>query len=221
MKCTLYADFFCGSTALMHTFCRLFAHFLQQMIQVLQTSCTLILYLQTFCRTYAHFLQRTRFLFADFMHTYSRPDADLMQNKSMHCRMLTDSVHTLCRANQCHSNAAAGPRGPAGGGGTLCDAPQLRPGRRSGGPGRRSGGPGRRSGGPGRRSGGPGRRSCGPGRRSPVAPCAYFVLPGDAAAAAAAPCLPGEGTAREGEAEAREDEVVAQAGEAEGAASRV
>ena len=116
-------------------------------------------------------------------------------------------MHTLCRANQCHSNAAAGPRGPAGGGGTLCDAPPLRPGRRSGGPGRRSCGPGR--------------RSCGPGRRSPVAACACacFVLPGDAAAAAA-PCLPGEGTAREGEAEAREDEVVARAGEAGGAASR-
>ena len=106
----------------MHTFCTLFAHFLQQMIQTLQTSCTLILYLQTFCRTYAHFLQTTCFHSADFMHTFSRPDADLMQIKSMHCRILADSMHTLRRANQCHYNAAARPRGPAGEGGTLCDA---------------------------------------------------------------------------------------------------
>jgi hypothetical protein len=86
----------------MHTFCTLSAHFLQQMIQALQTSCTLIMYLQTFCRTCAHFLQRTCFHFADFMHTYSRPDADLMQIKLVHCRILADSMHILRRANQCH-----------------------------------------------------------------------------------------------------------------------
>ena len=106
----------------MHTFCTLFAHFLQQMIQTLQTSCTLILYLQTFCRIFAHFLQITCFQFAGFMHTYFRPDADLMQIKLMHCRILADSMHTLRRANQCHYNAAARPRGPACEGGTLCDA---------------------------------------------------------------------------------------------------
>ena len=106
----------------MHTFCTLCAHFLQQMIQVLQTSCTLILYLQTFCRIFAHFLQITCFHSAGFMHTYFRPDADLMQIKLMHCRILADSMHTLRRANQCHYNAAARPRGPSGEGGTLCDA---------------------------------------------------------------------------------------------------
>jgi len=100
--CRLFADFFRGSTAPMHTFCTLSAHFLQQMIQALQTSCTLIMYLQTFCRTCAHFLQRTCFHFADFMHTYSRPDADLMQIKLVHCRILADSMHILRRANQCH-----------------------------------------------------------------------------------------------------------------------
>ncbi len=40
-----------------------------------------------------------------------------MQIKSVQCRILADSMHTLRRANQCHSNAAARPRGPAGGGG--------------------------------------------------------------------------------------------------------
>jgi hypothetical protein len=85
-----------------------------------------------------------------------------MQNKSMHCRMLADSMHTLRRANQCLSNPAPGPWGPPGGGGTLYDAPPLRPGRRSGGPGRRSGGPGRRSDGQGR-----------------VAASAYLALLGD------------------------------------------
>ncbi len=59
------------------------------------------------------------------MHTNSRPDADLMQNKSMNCRMLADSMHTLRRANQCHSNAAAGPLGPAGGG--WCAMPRRFP----------------------------------------------------------------------------------------------
>ncbi len=101
----LFADFFYGSSTLMHTFCTLFSHFLQQMIQAVQTVCTLILYLQTFCRTYAHFLQRTCFHFADFMHTvstYSKPDADLMQIKLVHCRILADSMHTLRRANHCH-----------------------------------------------------------------------------------------------------------------------
>ena len=53
--CRLFTNFFCGPTTFMHTF----AHFLQQMIQVLQTSCTLILYLPTFCRTYAPILQIT------------------------------------------------------------------------------------------------------------------------------------------------------------------
>jgi hypothetical protein len=125
----------------MHTFCTLFAHFLQQMIQTLQTSCTLILYLQTFCRTFAHFLQITCFHSAGFMHTFFRPDADLMQIKLMHCRILADSMHTLRRANQCHYNAAARPRGPAGEGGTPVRCPA---GRRSGGSGRRSGGPRRR-----------------------------------------------------------------------------
>ena len=56
------------------------------------------------------------------MHTYFRPDADLMQIKLMHCRILADSMHTLRRANQCHYNAAARPRGASGEGGTLCDA---------------------------------------------------------------------------------------------------
>ncbi len=53
------------------------------------------------------------------MHTYSRPDADLIQIKSVHCRILADSMHTVRRASQCHSNAAARPRGSASGGGRL------------------------------------------------------------------------------------------------------
>ena len=47
----------------------------------------------------AHFLQITCLHTADFMHTYSRPDADPMQIKSVHCRIFTDSMHTLRRAN--------------------------------------------------------------------------------------------------------------------------
>jgi hypothetical protein len=62
MKCRLFADF-CRLFLLINYFhahfCRLFADSLQQMIQVLRTSCTLILYLQTFCRLYAHILQLT------------------------------------------------------------------------------------------------------------------------------------------------------------------
>jgi hypothetical protein len=57
--CRLFAEYSCGPNIFMHNFCRLFEHLLQQMIRVLQTSCTLILYLQTFCRMYAHILQRT------------------------------------------------------------------------------------------------------------------------------------------------------------------
>jgi hypothetical protein len=180
----------------MHTFCTLFAHFLQQMIQTLQTSCTLILYLQTFCRTFAHFLQIICFQFAGFMHTYFRPDADLMQIELMHCRILADSMHTLRRANQCHYNAAARPRGASGEGGTLCDALLL---PQEGEAAAREGEAEARDGEAAAREG------------EAVAASAYFALPGDAVAAD--PCFAGE-------AEAREDKVVARAGEAGGACSR-
>jgi hypothetical protein len=62
--------------------------------------------MQTFCREHDSSL-----------HTSCTPIlsiADLMHTR---CRILADSVHTLRRANQCHSNAAAWPQGPAGGGG--------------------------------------------------------------------------------------------------------
>ncbi len=84
--------------------------------------------MQTFCKEHDSSV-------ADFMHIYfvcHRPDADLMQ--IVHYRILACSMHTLRRANQCHSNAAALPRG-----GACSDAPPLRPGRQSGGQGRRSG----------------------------------------------------------------------------------
>jgi hypothetical protein len=62
--CRLFADFFCGSTTLMHTFCTL---------SVANDSSS-----------------------ADFMHTFSvfcRPDADLMQTKSV---QIAESLQTIC-----------------------------------------------------------------------------------------------------------------------------
>ena len=86
--------------------CRLHAHFFS--------------ILQTWCRPKADQICADCRIIAYYMHTYSvfcrpsRPDAEKI---SMHCRIIADSMHTLRRANQCHSNAAARPRGPAGGGG--------------------------------------------------------------------------------------------------------
>jgi hypothetical protein len=63
------------------------------------------------------------------MHTYSvfcRSDTDLMQNTHrLYCRILADSMHTLSRENQCHSNAAARLLGPASGGGHKPLIPRL------------------------------------------------------------------------------------------------
>ena len=93
--CSLFADFFCGFSTFMQTFCRLFLwifHFHANL-------------LQTLCKLYAANDSSSAdlcFPFADFMHTYSRLDADLMQIKMVHCKNLADSMHTLRRANQCH-----------------------------------------------------------------------------------------------------------------------
>ncbi len=146
-------------------------------------------------------------LFAEHMHIFCREhDSSLHTSCTpilsiaylMHtrCRILADSMHTLRRAlaNQCHSNAAFRPRGPAGGGGRRpCAMPRrFAQGRRSGGPGRRSGGHWRRRGVQGRRSGGcrpPGIRRRRRRRRR-------FTPP------------EGEAAAREGEAAAWEGEAI-------------
>jgi hypothetical protein len=90
------------------------------------------------------------------MHTYSvfcRPNADLMQRKSVR---IAESLQTLC--THCAEQISVIRMQQLGGGGRG-RAPTLCVATRSGGPGTPRGGPGRRS--SGRRRGGPGRRSGG------------------------------------------------------------
>jgi hypothetical protein len=115
------------------------------------------------------------------MHTYSIPDADLMQIKLVHCRILEDSMHTLHRAisviqmqQLCHG----GPQAAAGADPVRCPTASPRkverqPGKAKRRPGQAKRRPGKAKRRPGKTKQGwrrQGMRSCTPvsDRRAPA-----------------------------------------------------
>ncbi len=75
----------------LHTFCTFSAAYYSRSADFMHTYPVVADFLQIICYLFAE----NMFPFTDFMHTYSRHDADLMQIESVHCRILTHCAEQI------------------------------------------------------------------------------------------------------------------------------